>query len=122
MNKHIRLVAELIKPWINKINNNNQTCDGIQCHLLVYLARSLNFTYDIKTTKDGSGYQLENGSWTGMTGIIERNVRFIPYIFINILLYNNLNEFKSLNTFILIRVKQGITYFAKEFFNNLMVT
>ena len=82
MNKHVGLVAEMVRPWIYKINNNhnNSTCGGIQCHLLVYLARSLNFTYDIKTNKDGSGYQLENGSWTGMIGIIERNVRLIPYI------------------------------------------
>lgn len=72
MSRHLRLVAELCRPWI--LLNNDQVCTGIQCNLLKYLARSLNFTYQIITTKDGSGFQLDNGSWTGMIGMIERNV------------------------------------------------
>ena len=74
MSTHLRLVAEVIAPWIQLVNSSNHYCIGIQCNMLNYIARSLNFTYEIVATKEGPGYQLANGSWTGLIGKIERNV------------------------------------------------
>ena len=73
MVKHLRLVGDLIAPWL-KLENNQSICSGIQCNLMKYLARSFNFSYEIIGVKDGPGYQLPNGSWTGMIGKILSNV------------------------------------------------
>lgn len=74
MTTHLRLVAELQAPWIVLVNNNNRRCRGLQCDLLNYLSRSLNFTYEISSTKEGPGLELANGSWTGLIGKIQSNV------------------------------------------------
>ena len=75
MVKHLRIAGDLAAPWL-KLENGLKICSGIQCNLIKYLARSLNFSYEIIGVKDGPGYQLPNGSWNGMIGRIHRNVSF----------------------------------------------
>ena len=69
---HIRLVASKISPFF-EVNHNN-TYSGITLNLVNYIARSLNFTYEILINYDGSEYKLDNGTWTGMIGKIKNNV------------------------------------------------
>ena len=63
---HLKLVADFISPWIVIENNNYRDCKGIQCDMVKYLAKSLNFTFEIINENQGNGYQMENGTWTGM--------------------------------------------------------
>ena len=43
--------------------------------MLKYLQEALNFTFEIKRPHDGSvGYIYENGSWSGMIGMVNRSV------------------------------------------------
>ena len=77
MIRHLRLVGEMLRPWIEIVGNDNTQCIGIQCKLIKYLSSSLNFTFEIFEEKAGPGYELQNGSWTGMMGRIQRNVSSI---------------------------------------------
>ena len=72
MTFNVRLVASLTSPWV-EVNQNN-TYSGIQIKLMNYIARSLNFTYELLIIYDGSGRKLDNGTWTGMIGRIKNNV------------------------------------------------
>ena len=43
--------------------------------VLKYLQKALKFTFEIKRPRDGSvGYIYENGSWSGMIGMVNRSV------------------------------------------------
>ena len=43
--------------------------------MLKYLQEALNFTFEVKRPHDGSvGYIYENGSWSGMIGMVNRSV------------------------------------------------
>jgi len=75
MYSHLRLVINSHNPWII-VNQtiDKQYCEGIQCELLKYVSKSLNFTYEFICDKMGMGYQLENKTWNGFFGRIDRNV------------------------------------------------
>ncbi|XP_052065508.1 glutamate receptor ionotropic, kainate glr-3-like [Mytilus californianus] len=62
-------------PWPPFVEFNNKTKQytGISIELVKQLADGLNFTYEIKEPPDGHwGIQLDNGSWTGMVGQLQR--------------------------------------------------
>ena len=78
MNPHLRLVLDPHKPWIiiNK-TIDRQYCEGIQCNLLKYISKSMNFSYEFLIDKQGMGYRLKNKTWNGFMGRIARNVCLI---------------------------------------------
>jgi hypothetical protein len=78
MYSHLRLAINPLNPWI-VINEtiDKQYCEGIQCQLLKYVSKSLNFTYEFIIDRDGVGYELSNNSWKGFIGRIFNNVRLI---------------------------------------------
>ena len=84
MTLHVRLVALLISPWLEVHQNNKYS--GIQVNLMNYIARSLNFTYEISIIYDGAGLKLDNGTWTGMIGRIQNNVILLNLIIMVIIL------------------------------------
>ena len=75
MYSHLRIVLDPLPPWIylNK-SKGEQHCTGIQCQLLKYISKSLNFSYEFIIDKQGMGYELKNKSWNGFMGQIARNV------------------------------------------------
>ncbi len=76
MYSHLRLAIDPHNPWI-VINEtiDKQYCEGIQCQLLKYVSKSLNFTYEFIIDRGENGYELSNGSWNGFIGRIFKNVR-----------------------------------------------
>jgi hypothetical protein len=76
MYSHLRLVIDPHNPWI-VINEtiDKQYCEGIQCQLLKYVSKSLNFTYEFIRESDGIGHELSNNSWKGFIDRIFNNVR-----------------------------------------------
>jgi len=81
MYSHLRLIIDPNIPWIY-VNQtiDKQYCEGIQCQLLKYVSKSLNFSYEFVFEKEGIEYGLENKTWTGFMGAINRNVRYIQSI------------------------------------------
>lgn len=78
MYSHLRLVVDPHYPWI-VVNQaiDKQYCKGIQCELLKYVSKSLNFTYEYILDKHGDGDQLRNKTWIGSVGTIFNNVGLI---------------------------------------------
>ena len=72
---HLRILGTEFDPWISIKSIND--CEGIQCDLIKYLSRSLNFTFEFVKQEIGTGNRLPNGSWTGCIGRIDRNVSVI---------------------------------------------
>jgi hypothetical protein len=76
MNSHLRLDIYPHNPWI-VINEtiDKQYCEGIQCELLKYVSKSLNFSYQFII--DGNEARSESSSepWTRVVGRIFRSVR-----------------------------------------------
>ena len=72
---HLRILGTVFKPWLTIKSNND--CEGIQCDLIKYLSRSMNFTFEFIGQVIGTGHQLPNGSWTGCIGRIDRDVSFM---------------------------------------------
>jgi hypothetical protein len=78
MYSHLRLVIEPHNPWI-VINEtiDKQYCEGIQCDLLKYVSKSLNFSYEFITDE----IEIENKSsgklWGPAIALIHENVRLI---------------------------------------------
>ena len=89
MTPHVRLIAQSINPWFKAQRKN--TYSGIQVNMMSYIARSLNFTYEILINNGGSGNKLDNGTWTGFIGKIMNNVNLFIYhgYFSNIDIYIN---------------------------------
>ena len=74
MTKHITIVASAIKPWFYYLGQNKNDCFGIQCNIINYLARSLNFTYNVLISMNGIGVKLPNNSWSGAIRMLLDNV------------------------------------------------
>ena len=72
MLKNLRTVFRPNKPWIYV--NNQTNCEGILCHLIKYLSKSLNFSYNLILDDEGQGFKLPNGQWSGVFGRFQRNV------------------------------------------------
>ena len=77
MVNHLRLASHMLGPWISIRNNNTHDCYGIQCNLVKYLAKSLNFTFELIQENDGNGHQWKNGTWTGMVAKYIKNVSYL---------------------------------------------
>src|SRR4051812_24486158 len=75
MSKHFRLTAITFPPFIF-INFEKNSCKGITCDLMKYVSTSLNFTYQYVPYDSPVSFPLENGSWTGLVGLIQRGVCF----------------------------------------------
>ena len=72
----LKLAASSYEPWMLLFMDNKYDCQGIACHLVKYISRSMNFTFEFVFQKEiGSGYQLPDGNWTGAIGLIQRGVR-----------------------------------------------
>jgi len=77
MYSHLRLFIVPHNPWIviNK-NIDKQYCEGIQCDLIKYVSKSLNFTYEFII----DDIQIENKSNDQLSKspitLIHENVRF----------------------------------------------
>jgi hypothetical protein len=80
MYAHLRLDVNPHNPWI-VINEtiDKQYCEGIQCQLLKYVSKSLNFSYEFITDGNRTGHKSSNNSGTGAIGRIFRNVRLTSY-------------------------------------------
>jgi len=78
MYSHLRLAINPHNPWI-VINEtiDKQYCEGIQCQLLKYVSKSLNFSYEFITDGNRTRQKSSNESWTGPIGRIFNNVRLI---------------------------------------------
>lgn len=76
MISHIKLVGNLIKPWIVP-SNNFADCTGIQCQLAKYIATSMNFTFELLHEKNGPGFKINQTNWSGMIGRIFNDVSSI---------------------------------------------
>ncbi len=76
MNSHLRLDIYPHNPWI-VINEtiDKQYCKGIQCKLLKYVSKSLNFSYEFIIEVNETRSESSNELWTGAFGRIFRNVR-----------------------------------------------
>ena len=85
MGLRLKLSADPRNPW-NYFEPNNNTCIGIQCNLIQYLSKSLNFTYDLVYEPRGVGHAFPNRSWDGMIGRIIRNVCLILLFDFNLML------------------------------------
>ncbi len=76
MYSHLRLAINPHIPWIFiKETIDKQYCEGIQCQLLKYLSKSLNFTYEFIIESDGVGQELSNVLWKGFISRIFNDVR-----------------------------------------------
>jgi len=71
MNKIIKLILNPNEPWIYDINGQN--CKGIQCQLLLYVSKSMNFSYQF-IIDDFQSTPFPNGTWTGFMGRMQQNV------------------------------------------------
>ncbi len=78
MYSHLRLAINPHNPWI-VINEtiDKQYCEGIQCDLLKYVSKSLNFSYEFII----DDIEIENKSsdrlWTSDITLIHENVRLV---------------------------------------------
>ncbi|KAK7471498.1 hypothetical protein BaRGS_00035837 [Batillaria attramentaria] len=70
----LRMTTLVWDPLIIRHQNENSTWyTGLCIDLLQYVARQYNFTYVITEPKDSTwGLRLTNGTWVGMTGMLER--------------------------------------------------
>ena len=76
MTNHLRLTGVTFAPFIFLKDNDKNYCDGINCNLIKYLSRSLNFTFEfIKYSH--FAFLPKNGNWSGPFEIIQRGVRSI---------------------------------------------
>ena len=72
---NLKLAASAFAPWTFLTLNNKYHCEGVGCHLVKYIARSMNFTFELVFQKVvGTGSQLPDGNWTGSIGLIQRGV------------------------------------------------
>jgi hypothetical protein len=76
MDSHLRLDIYPHNPWI-VINEtiDKQYFKGIQCELLKYVSKSLNFSYQFIIDGNEKRSESNNELWTGNIGRIFRNVR-----------------------------------------------
>ncbi len=61
---HLKIVIEpFIDPWItvNEISDK-PNCNGIQCQLLNYVSKSMNFSFEFVYEAYETGHKLDNNS------------------------------------------------------------
>ena len=74
-NPHFIVAADDWSPFFMvNTNSASRPYSGVMFELLKYVQTSLNFTFEIRRPLDGQwGYVLENGSVTGMVGMVNRS-------------------------------------------------
>ena len=74
-NPHFKVAADDWSPFfIVNTSSVSRPYSGVMFELLKYVQKSLNFTFEIRRPLDGQwGYVLENGSVTGMVGMVNRS-------------------------------------------------
>ena len=79
MSKYITILSSGLKPWFYYLDQAKSDCSGIQCDIINYLARSLNFTYNVIINTNGIGSKLPNNSWSGAIRLLLDNVSKYRY-------------------------------------------
>ena len=69
---HLNLFINAFMPWMSVRADND--CEGILCHLLKYVSKSMNFSYTLFGQNESLGTKLANGSWTGGISHLQTNV------------------------------------------------
>ena len=73
--KNLKIAASEYEPYMILNRNDKEECEGIACHLIKYIARSMNFTFDLIIQEEiETGDQLPDGNWTGAIGLIQSGV------------------------------------------------
>ena len=58
----LKLAASAFAPWTFLSSDDKYDCEGVGCHLVKYIARSMNFTLELVFQKVvGTGSQLPDG-------------------------------------------------------------
>ena len=74
-NSHLILAAKEGAFFKSNGNSASEPYRGPIWMILKYLQEALNFTFELKKPSDGTvGYIYENGSWSGMIGMINKSV------------------------------------------------
>ena len=74
-NSHLVLAAKEGAFFKSNGNSASEPFRGPIWMILKYLQEALNFTFELRRPPDGTvGYIYENGSWSGMIGMINRSV------------------------------------------------
>ena len=70
-NRHLVLSGEQWKPFMDFDENSVLLPGSLMLNVIEYLQKSLNFTWELRRPPDqGWGHQYENGSWSGMIGML----------------------------------------------------
>ncbi|XP_066966026.1 probable glutamate receptor [Macrobrachium rosenbergii] len=77
---HMRVISFPIEPFSSYVQSKNgpggvvKLLDSFDKRLLEAMSSGMNFTYNVRSPKDmQTGYQLQNGSWTGVVGVLQKN-------------------------------------------------
>ena len=55
--------------------------EGFLADVIAILSRRVGFEYDLQLTVEGHGQEGENNTWTGMIGMVQRGVKYLPLPF-----------------------------------------
>ena len=80
MASNLRVVVKPQKPWF--YGNDLVKCEGVLCHLIKYLSKSINLTTDCIKVNEGGRLDERNHSWGGAMGLIQRNVKLFMVRFL----------------------------------------
>ena len=70
-NRHLVLSGEQWKPFMDFDKDSVLLPGSLMLNVIEYLQKSLNFTWELRRPPDqGWGHQYENGSWSGMIGML----------------------------------------------------
>ena len=73
-NRHLVLSGEQWKPFMDFDDSSVLLQGSLMLHVIEYLQKSLNFTWELRRPPDaGWGHRYENGSWSGMIGMLLAN-------------------------------------------------
>ena len=73
-NRHLVLSGEQWKPFMDFDENSVLLKGSIMRHVIEYLQKSLNFTWELRRPPDaGWGHDYGNGTWSGMIGMLMAN-------------------------------------------------
>ena len=75
MNSILRVIVRPHKPLF--YGNYHVKCEGVLCHLIEYLSKSMNFTPHFIIGNDRGTFDTRNNSWSEVLGLIQRNVNLI---------------------------------------------
>ena len=72
--RHLVLSGEQWKPFMDFDKDSVLLPGSLMLNVIEHLKKSLNFTWELRRPPDqGWGHQYENGSWSGMIGMLLAN-------------------------------------------------